>query len=297
MKRLSGILLSLLLVLTACAAAGDELRVDFYDMGKADSMLITTPGGVRILIDAGTNKGGKALVQRFKEAGIDAIDTMIITHYDKDHVGGADKILEEIAVRQVIMPVYGKESKQHTQFMEALDACRDVETFPMQIGSDMRMESEDGVSMSLTAAHKKSYGKDEENDFSLCVRMQYGDVKFLFAGDAEAPRQLELLEEGGVDCDVLKVPYHGRLVVTSEKFLTEASPKIAYITDEEKEPASDEVIRMLEKLGADVYSSREDGDVTVISDGKNVWVERKYEKLKTGAKRRRGLGTMSPGGF
>ena len=270
MKKLTALLL-LLLLCAACAQA-DTLRVDFYDMGKADAMLITTPDGVRILIDTGTNKGGKALVQRFEQEGIDLIDTLIITHYDKDHVGGADKILEEIAVRQVIMPVYEKESKQHTQFMEALAAAEDITVFPMEIESDMQMKSADGVSMSLTAAHKKSYGKDEENDFSLAVRMQYGDVKFLFAGDAEAPRQIELLEEGDVKCDVLKVPYHGRLVSVSEDFLAEASPKIAYITDDEEDPASEDVIAMLKELGAQVYASRTDGDVTVLSDGKNAWV-------------------------
>ena len=272
MKKIAAMLFVSLALLVALGAQADELRVDFYDMGKADAMLITTPEGVRILIDTGTNKGGKALVERFEKKGIREIDTLIITHYDKDHVGGADKILEEIAVKQVIMPVYNKESKQHTQFMEALDAAKNTQSFPMKIGSDMQMQSDDGVKLSLTAAQKKSYGKDEENDFSLAVRLQYGDTKFFFAGDAEAPRQQEMLEEGNVKCDVLKVPYHGRLVVTSEKFLTEACPKIAYITDDEEEPASPEVIRILESLGADVYSSREDGDVTVVSDGKDVRV-------------------------
>ena len=274
MKKFAVAMLALFLMLSAAFAWADELRVDFYDMGKADAMLITTPTGVRILIDTGTNKGGKALVDRFEKEGIREIDTLIITHYDKDHVGGADKILEDIAVRQVIMPVYNKDSKQHTQFMEALDEAESVKQFPMEIGSDMSMESGDGVKMSITAAHKKSYGKDEENDFSLAVRLSFGDTKFFFAGDAEAPRQKELMEEGDVACDVLKVPYHGRLVNTSEKFLAAANPKIAYITDDEEDPASIAVIAMLEELGADVYTSREDGDVTVISDGQTVWTEK-----------------------
>lgn len=272
MRKIAAAMLILIALLGTVAAQAQELRVDFYDMGKADAMLITTPSGVRILIDTGTNKGGKALAKRFEKEGIDAIDTLIITHYDKDHVGGADKILEELPVRQVIMPVYDKESKQHDQFVDALDAQAQIQLFPMAIRSDMHMESDDGVKLSLTAAHKQSYGRDEENDFSLAVRLQYGETKFFFAGDAEAPRQKELLEEGDVDCDVLKVPYHGRLVSTSEEFLAAASPKIAYITDGEEEPASPEVIAMLEGLGAQVYSSREDGDVTVVSDGQSVKV-------------------------
>ena len=270
MKKTFMLLLALLLLLLAAAAQAGELRVDFYDMGKADAMLITTPDGVRILIDCGTNKGGKALAERFGEAGIDEIDTLIITHYDKDHVGGADKILESVAVRQVIMPVYDKESKQHTQFMEALEALEGITTHPMAIQSDMTMQSPDGVELSITSAHRSSYCADEENDFSLAVRLTYGETKFLFAGDAETPRQLELLEEGDVACDVLKVPYHGRLVSASERFLTEACPQIAYITDSGEEPASEELIGILERLGARVFTSREDGDVTVVSDGKTV---------------------------
>ena len=270
MKKLAVMILLLILVSCVFSAQADELRVDFYDMGKADAILITTPAGVRILTS--TNKGGKELVKRFEQEGIREIDTLIITHYDKDHVGGADKILEDIAVRQVIMPVYDKESKQHTQFMEALDETKTVAQFPMAIGSEMSMESDDGVKMSITAAHEKSYGKDEENDFSLAVRLNFGETKFFFAGDAEASRQKELMLEGDVACDVLKVPYHGRLVSASEEFLAQASPKIAYITDDEEEPASGDVIAMLEGMGADVYTSREDGDVAVVSDGKNVRV-------------------------
>ncbi|MBP3523661.1 MAG: MBL fold metallo-hydrolase [Clostridia bacterium] len=270
MKRISVLLLALLLLLLAAAARAGGLRVDFYDMGKADAMLITTPDGVRILIDCGTNKGGKALAGRFAKEGVDAIDTLIITHYDKDHVGGADKILESVAVRQVIMPVYDKESKQYTQFMEALEVLDGITTHPMEIQSDMTMQSPDGVELSITSAHRSSYGADEENDFSLAVRLTYGETRFLFAGDAETPRQLELLEEGDVACDVLKVPYHGRLVSASERFLTEACPQIAYITDSGEEPASEELIGILERLGARVFTSREDGDVTVVSDGKTV---------------------------
>jgi len=273
MKKSVFSLLFLLLLACMLPAGAQELRVDFYNMGKADAMLITTPNGTRILIDTGTNKGGKQLAERFEKEGIDAIDTLIITNYDKDHVGGADQVLESVSVRQVIMPVYEKESKQHTQFMEALDALPEITRYPMEIGSDMAMQSEDGVRISLTAAHKPSYGKDEENDFSLAVRLTYGDTKFLFAGDAEAPRQAELIEEGDVACDVLKVPYHGRQVSTSKKFLAAANPKIAYITDDEEDPAHPIVIRMLEELGADVYCAKDDGDVVVVSDGKNVSVQ------------------------
>ena len=270
MKRLTAILLGTLLTLTACGALANALTVEFYDVGKADAMLITTPQGTRILIDTATNKEGKALAERFDRAGITRIDVLIITHYDKDHVGGADTILEELDVGQVIMPTYDKESKQHTQFEEALAKAEGVEEIRMGRAETRIFDLEPGVSFTVTSAQKDDYGEDEENDFSLAVRLTYGDTRFFFTGDAENARQRELLAEGNVACDVLKVPYHGRLVSASERFLTEAGPQIAYITDGDEDPASEELIAILERLGAQVFTSREDGDVTVVSDGKTV---------------------------
>ena len=120
MKKLFSMVAATLLALFGLSAQAQELTVRFFDMGKADAMLITTPSGEQILIDAGTNKGGKKLAERFAKDGVNAIDLMIITHFDKDHVGGADKVLESVPVARVIMPEYAKESKQHTQFMDAL---------------------------------------------------------------------------------------------------------------------------------------------------------------------------------
>ena len=273
MKMMMVLALTVMLAATACGAQAENLSVTFYDVGKADAMLITTPAGERILIDAATNKQGKKLVERFEKEGIDAIDVMIITHYDKDHVGGADQILENIAVGTVIMPVYDKESKQHTQFVEALKKHPPKKAYELTTGQNGTFTLPSGLALHITAAHENYYGSDEENDFSLAVRMAYGDTKFFFAGDAENARQKELIAEGNVACDVLKVPYHGRYENVSPMFLSEAAPKIAYIHDDKDDPADGVVVDILEELGAKVYCAKDDGTVTVYSDGKNVWAE------------------------
>ena len=272
MKRLTAILLGTLLTLTACGALANALTVEFYDVGKADAMLITTPQGTRILIDTATNKEGKALAERFDRAGITRIDVLIITHYDKDHVGGADIILEELDVGQVIMPTYDKESKQHTQFEEALAAVEGVEEIRMGRAETRVFDLEPGVTFTVTSAHEAGYGEDEENDFSLAVRLTYGDTRFFFTGDAENARQRELLAEGNVACDVLKVPYHGRLEASSQDFLTACGPEIAFITDSDEEPASALVVDMLETMGTKVFCAK-DGGLRVTSDGTRVWAE------------------------
>ena len=273
MKRLMAVFLGALLTLAACGAQAQTLSVEFFDVGKADAMLITTPQGMRILIDAATNKEGKALAERFDRAGITRIDMMIITHYDKDHVGGADKLLEEFDVGTVVMPVYDKESKQHAQFEEALAATEGVEEIRMGRAETREFEPEPGLTFSVTSAHREDYGEDEENDFSLAVRLTYGSTRFFFTGDAENARQLELLAEGDVACDVLKVPYHGRFEASSQAFLTACGPQIAFITDSEDEPASTLVTGMLEAMGTQVFCAK-DGGLRVTSDGETVKAEK-----------------------
>lgn len=271
MKRMLVICLAALLMLTVGCSASAQLRVDFFDVGKADAMLITTPQGQRILIDAATNDEGKKLAKRFEKAGIDTIDLMIITHFDKDHVGGADQIIEKMAVAQVLTPEYEKDSKQYGQFLDALAQSEKTDRVLLSTGHRIEFEA-GGAQFIVTAAQREHYGEDEENDFSLVVRMTYGDTKFLFAGDAEAPRQKEILQEGDVACDVLKVPYHGRLTSMSEAFIAAASPQIAFVPDSEKDPASETVLALLSEAGAAVYCARH-GDVSVLSDGTTVWVE------------------------
>lgn len=272
MKKTVLILLCALLLtgLCACAASAQTLRVDFYDVGKADAMLITTPDGRRILIDTATNAEGKKLVKRFEQEGIDSIDLMIVTHFDKDHVGGADRMLKELTVSQVLMPVYEKDSKQYEQFIEAIEESDGTDAVTMKNGQKLEFEV-DGVQFVVTSAKQTYYGKDEENDFSLVVRMTYGDTRFLFAGDAEEARQKEIISEGDVACDVLKVPYHGRLTDMSPAFIAAAKPKIAFVPDSDEEPASEVVLALLAEAGADVYSAR-GGDLTVVSDGTSVRV-------------------------
>ena len=164
MRRMLPLLLMALLLMTTipCALSRAQgLRVDFYNVGKADAMLITAPSGFRMLIDTGTNKAGKTLAARLALEGIERIDVMLITHFDKDHVGGADRILGALPVDRVILPVYDKESKQLEQLEEALAASPQTEVTRMETGSTLTIETgEADMTLSVTAAHKTFYGAD-----------------------------------------------------------------------------------------------------------------------------------------
>lgn len=255
-------LLALSMCMTACASAS-KLEVRFFNAGKADACLLKTPNS-SVLIDTGKNKFGKELVRYLEEKGISEIDVLFITHFDKDHVGGADKVLEEITVHQIYEPDYVSDAKQYTRYREAVEASgTQIAVLRENIAFEL-----DGVKYVVDVANQTDYGEDEENDFSLVIGAYMGDVSLLFAGDAENPRLGELLSEGLAHFDVLKVPHHGRAEKLSAQFFHAVTPDYSVITSDEDELEEDDVVFMLSQYGQ-VYLTRL-GDVVMTTDGKTI---------------------------
>lgn len=276
MKKLS-LLLAALCLLLCCgcgntapavpAATGDplgELDVTFFNAGKADCFLLRTEGGA-VLIDCGTSKFGKELVPMLADLGVDRLDALFITHFDKDHVGGADTVLENLPVDVVYEPNYVSDSKQYRQYREALEASdARLETLTENVSLTLG-----GLSCDVDVANQSFYGVDEENDFSLVVTVRYGAVSFLFTGDAENSRLSELLMEGVEPCTVLKVPHHGRAEKLSQRFFAQAAPQYAVITSDEENLEDETVVSLLEDQGTAVYLTR-NGPVTCVTDGVTI---------------------------
>lgn len=265
MYKLIACLLSALMMLPAGGSAQSrQLEVVFLDAGKSDAIVILTDSST-VLIDAGRNSMGKEIVALLKTRQVERVDVMIITHFDKDHVGGADKVLEAIPVNLVIEPVYQKESKQRDDYMQALEQ---TQTRVESLSGNASFEL-DGASFSIDVANESDYGPDEENDFSLVTSLRFGQVSFLFAGDAENARLAELLKEGGLSHDVLKVPHHGKGEKLSAAFFRAVGPSYAVITSDEKNPEDEAVLVLLGQLGAEVFLTRE-GTVTALTDGESI---------------------------
>ena len=263
-KLISCLLILLLMLPGGADARTARLEVVFLDVGKADAIVIMTDNSA-VLIDAGTDKMGKKVVSFLEDRGIERVDVMIITHFDKDHVGGADRMLEALPVGLVIEPVYEKDSKQYREYLDALDTAQ---TEVASLEDNLFFEL-DGVSYAIDVANDDYYGRDEENDFSLVTSLRFGDTRFLFAGDAENQRLTELIDEGDLRHDVLKVPHHGRIEKLSEAFFRAVSPLYAVITSDEKNPEDEEVTAMLRRLGAEIFLTRE-GDVSLLTDGESI---------------------------
>ena len=240
------------------------LEVVFLDVGKADAAVLLTEHSV-VVIDTGKNKTGEDLVDFLRSRGVSHIDVMIITHFDKDHVGGADKVLEAFSVGTVYECAWEKDSKQVRQYRDALES-QGIQ--PVVLAEDVAFAI-DGAQYAVDAAQHSYTGENASNDMSLVVRVEYGQTSFLFAADAENDRLFELLEEGDLASDVLKVPHHGGYEALSSAFFQAVSPEYAVITSDAEDPEDETVVHILSSLGATVYLTRL-GSVTMVSDGENL---------------------------
>ncbi len=236
-----------------------EIEVTFMDVGKADCMVIRS-GETTAVIDCGEKDDGKDLVKFLQKQDVKTVDKLIITHYDKDHVGGAAKLIELMDVRSVIGPDYNEKSDEFDKFRSAMRAkgiglkC---------LREDMEFEL-GGANYRVYAPERSYYGPDDENDFSLVVRLDYHDTSMIFAADAMEQRLSEVMDIGS--CDLLKVPYHGRKIANLDSFLDEVSPEYAVVSTSEKEYSSN-TSKLLEEHGAEVFTTFDDGDITAVTNG------------------------------
>lgn len=242
-----------------------ELKVTFFDVGKGDAILLETEEET-MLIDTGYDDTADVILDYLEENGIGALDCLVITHFDKDHVGGADRILEAVEVERVLEPDYESDSGQTREYKEALEA---LGLEPEKVTDTLVLDFP-GTECTVYPPRQEDY-EEEDNDFSLVISLRFGNEGFLFAGDCEKERLSELLAEKDLELrhQVLKVPHHGREEKNSDKFLLAVSPEAAVITcSEEKEPDK-EILELLSQLGAEVYLTSE-GTVTCVTDGSSL---------------------------
>jgi beta-lactamase superfamily II metal-dependent hydrolase len=242
--------------------------VDFIDVGGGDATLIRT-GGRTLLIDTGLEETGGELVRTLQELGVQRIDYLLITHFDKDHVGGVGKLVASFDVLNIIQPVYVKEqAKFYTKYKSAV-AQSGARVTDLTAPSALTLG---GQVFSIYPPEKAIY-EEGDNDFSLVVKAIYGEVGFLFAGDVEADRLKEML---GKDVDwsatVLKCPHHGRYNKRSEAFLEAVNPSYVVIPDSGAEPASEQILSLLTQRNCTFWRTSEVGSVQIYTDGQSVTV-------------------------
>ena len=254
---------------TGAGEAG-QLRVTFLDVGKGDCILLEKDGAFA-LIDAGYADSADDVTALLKERGAETLEAFIITHYDKDHVGGAAAVINAVAVRQLYLPGYEGHNKHYTALMKAV----------VENDQPYRQVTEDvaftlaGVDVTVFASSVAYYydGAEEgnDNDVSLVVSAVYGKDSYLFAGDLEKAGISAYLAAGHGTFDVVKMPHHGDCKKNTDDFIAAVQPRIAVITDSADEPAENETLSLLTMANAKTYRTSVNGTIAFTSAGDGTY--------------------------
>ena len=241
-----------------------ELDLTVFDVGKADSMVLTSENST-VIIDCGEKGDGKEIISYLEEKNISSVDYLIITHYDKDHVGGAAKVINNIEVKNVLAPDYEESSDEMDKYNKALS---EAGITPKLLTGDLSFTL-DNAEYTVYAPKQSYYGEDNDNDFSLVTKITHGNNVLLFTGDAMEQRLEEIMDIG--DCDFLKVPYHGRSLDNLDDFLSAVTPEKAVVCTSKSEFSADTQKELINR-NIEYYATCFNGKIEVKSDGNNLTV-------------------------
>lgn len=248
--------------------AASVLNVWCFQAGKADAFLFWNESGA-ILIDTGESGFGKVVLSKLEALGISRLNALIVTHFDKDHVGGAKKLLTSIPVDAVLQSNCPKpDADAYEKYLDALTA-KEIE--PVTVRKSMELTLGDVV-FAVNPPVQETYPEDASNNSSLIVTVKHGENQLLFCGDAEELRLAEFLENDPGLCTLVKLPHHGRYQATLQELLTATRPLYAVVTSSDEEPEDAETQALLERENVQVFYSRV-APILIQSDGSQISVQ------------------------
>ena len=260
-----------------------KVQVTVLDVGQGDGIFIKGPSGGTYLIDGGssdTKKVGQYRVEPFLlYQGTDTLDYVFVSHGDTDHMNGIEELLlrQDVGVKihTLVFPV--KEVWDET--LEALaQTAVSQGTKVAVISSGQKIREEEMEIQCLQP--ESSYEGEPGNGSSMVLSLQYGAFDMLFTGDVEGSGEESLTEllrtkPERRTIDVLKVSHHGSANATTEEFLAAANPGYGLISAGENNRYGhphEETLKRLEDAGVIVHSTKEEGAITVTTDGKKITV-------------------------
>jgi competence protein ComEC len=292
-------------------ASGGELTVRILDVGpiNGDSILISSPSGKTVLIDAGDTTKGKAVVDALKRNNIQQLDYFIATHPHPDHIGGAAEVFKAVKVLNVIdngqppsvpqqatPPPTQKGTKKPPpptrKATKTTSLTKFYDDYKAAVSSSgahyenakpgTKYDLGGGALLTIIAPSEPLFTKDkmttggnEANANSIVARLDYGAFSMMLAGDAEEQTEHRLLTK---DLDlrsrVLKIGHHGSKYASSGDFLNRVQPEVAIVScgawNRYGHP-SQAVLDRLRAANPNVKLYRTDlqGEITITTRGKD----------------------------
>jgi competence protein ComEC len=249
----------------------DGLRITVLDVGQGDSILLQVPEG-SVLVDQGPPEA--EVDDQLRRLGIRRLALLVLTHPQRDHVGGAAEVIQHVRVDRVLDPAIPNDSPDEAA---ALAAARE-ERVPLT-------EARRGVVFRLGRLRLELLWPDgrpppagtDPNLRATVILASYGEVDALLTADAESPVTLPLRPPR---VEILKVAHHGSADEGLPRLLELTRPVVAVIScgrnNDYGHPAPTTIAALAALPGAEVFRTDLDGRVVIDSDGERIstWSQR-----------------------
>jgi competence protein ComEC len=259
-----------------------KVRLTVIDIGQGDASLVQFPSGKALLIDAGpktfTYDAGERIVVPLLKRTVGKLDAILVTHPHSDHLGGVESVLRSIPVDMVFDAGHEGQSSIYRSFRRTLGQLR-VPHIRLRAGDTINLFDEARVFVlhptSRFVQRDSLHFVRDFNNGSVVLKILYGRVAMLFAGDAEDPSEAQMLlvYDGFLKSNFIKVGHHGSITSSGEEFIEAVKPQYAAISVgalNKFDHPSMEVIDRYKALGTTLSRTDQQGALMYETDGETV---------------------------
>jgi competence protein ComEC len=242
------------------------LRVSVLDVGQGDSIVLQVPEGA-IVVDQGPPEANVA--RQLGRIGVRRIAMLVLTHPQRDHVGGAEHVLETHEVDSVLDSALLSESSYEEDAV-AETRRKNVPIVVARAGQSFRLGQ---LRLRVLWPEDGGASGEDPNENATVLLASYGEVDVLLPADAESGVTLPLRPP---PVEVLKVAHHGSADDGLARLLGVIRPEIAVIScganNDYGHPTASTLSTLSSAPGLDLYRTDEDGRVTLETDGRRISV-------------------------
>ncbi|HOI12298.1 MAG TPA: MBL fold metallo-hydrolase [Methanoculleus sp.] len=247
-----------------------DLAVHFIDVGQGDSILIEFRDKT-MLIDAGERGMGERVIAYLEDRSVERLDVVVATHAHSDHIGGLADVISAYPVGRFVDAAQPHPTATYEDLL-ALVEDQGISYTAAERGQTIALDPD----LEILILNPGAQPLGDANEDSVVLKMTYGDISYLFTGDAGTPAEESMAAVGlDLDADVLKVGHHASRYASSAEFLSVVSPAISVIPVGEGNDYGhphEEAVERLEATGSRIYRTDLDGTVIVATDGQMLTV-------------------------